>query len=106
MLKYPLLLAAIIDETPKDHGDRENIKLAKEKMEAVARGVNKGRRRWEVVQEVLTGKPGECAKKKSGLNVGVAASVDLGRMKSLESVKAKEGNEEAVQVEIMGSISR
>ena len=69
-------------------------------MEAVARGVNEGRRRWEVVQEVLTAKPGDVPRKK-GLNVGVAASVNIGRMKSLRSVKAREGNEEAVQVEKM-----
>jgi dynamin-binding protein len=100
LLKYPLLLAAIIDETTDSHGDKENLKLAKQKMEEVARGVNEGRRRWEVVQEVLMAKPGEVPMKK-GLNVGVTASVNIGRMRSLRSVKAKEGNEEAVQVEKM-----
>lgn len=82
LLKYPLLLIAIIEETPDNHSDKENLLQAKEMMEAVARGVNEGRRRREVVQEVLMAKPGEVPKKK-GLNVGVAASVNIGRMKSL-----------------------
>ncbi|THG99244.1 hypothetical protein EW026_g3080 [Hermanssonia centrifuga] len=78
LLKYSLLLGAIIDETPATHGDKENLKQAREKMEAVAHGVNEGRRRREVVKEVLTGIPskkvGEMKAKKKGLYVGVAAS--------------------------------
>ena len=80
----------------------------------MARGVNEGRRRREVVKEVLANcmngspsKNGETKAKKKGLNVGVAASVNLGRMKSLRSAafKAKEGaegNQEAEQVKRMG----
>ncbi|KAI0629553.1 hypothetical protein C8Q77DRAFT_1220243 [Trametes polyzona] len=114
LLKYPLLLATIIDETPESHGDKANLRRAREKMEDVARGVNEGRRRREVVREVLTGiapgtpqKNGEAKPKKKGLNVGVAASVSLGRMKSLRSAgyKAKEGaeaNQEAEAVRQLG----
>ncbi|KAH9889302.1 hypothetical protein C8Q73DRAFT_653747 [Cubamyces lactineus] len=114
LLKYPLLLATIIEETPDSHGDKANLRLAREKMEEVARGVNEGRRRREVVKEVLANcmngspsKNGEMKAKKKGLNVGVAASVNLGRMKSLRSAafKAKEGaeaNQEAEQVKRMG----
>ncbi|KAJ3474559.1 hypothetical protein NLI96_g12392 [Meripilus lineatus] len=90
LLKYSLLLGAIIDETPDTHGDKDNLKRARERMEAVAHGVNEGRRRREVVKEVLTGVPykklGEQQKvKKKGLNVSVSASVNLGRMKSLRA---------------------
>lgn len=110
LLKYSLLLRAIIDETPDSHGDKKALKEAKVKMEAVAHGVNEGRRRREVVKEVLTGTPskkGESKAKKKGLNMGVAASVNLGRMKSIRaaSFKAKEGvdaNQEAEQVIKMG----
>lgn len=85
--------------------------MARRKMEAVAHGVNEGRRRREVVKEVLTGgqmkKVGEVKAKKKGLNVGVAASVSLGRMKSIRAAafKVKEGAEanlEAEQVARMG----
>ncbi|CCM01015.1 uncharacterized protein FIBRA_03063 [Fibroporia radiculosa] len=105
LLKYPLLLAAIIDETPDGHLDKPNLKLAREKMEEVARGVNEGRRRREVVKEVLSGPPSSLPSKrhsdpkpkpkKKGLNIGVSASVSLGRMKGFSSkpFKAKEGVE-------------
>ena len=88
-------------------------------MEEVARGVNEGRRRREVVKEVLLGSgsaglglamsPGEVVKpKKKGLNLGVAASVSLGRMKNLRvaasstgtaKVKVKEGAEASEEAE-------
>lgn len=111
LLKYSLLLNAIIEETPDSHSDKENLRTAREKMEGVAHGVNEGRRRREVVKEVLTGgqvkKTGEVKAKKKGLNVGVAASVSLGRMKSIRAAafKVKEGaeaNQEAEQVARMG----
>ncbi|TBU38046.1 hypothetical protein BD309DRAFT_972704 [Dichomitus squalens] len=117
LTKYPLLLHAIISETPDSHPDKPNLIEAHARMEEVARGVNEGRRRREVVRDVLTSaavistpqKVGETvkAKKKSTLSVGVAASVSLGRMKSLRSaaLKAKEGaeaNAEAEAVKAMG----
>ncbi|TFY58626.1 hypothetical protein EVJ58_g6306 [Rhodofomes roseus] len=116
LLKYPLLLSAIIEETSDAHPDKVNLKRAREKMEEVARGVNEGRRRREVIKEVLNGSSGTPSKrhsdpkpkpKKKGLNLGVSASVSLGRMKSfsMKSVKAKEGaeaNQEAEQVVRLG----
>ncbi|KAG5642208.1 hypothetical protein DXG03_003399 [Asterophora parasitica] len=98
LLKYPLLLAAIIDETPDTHTDKENLRLARTRMEEVARNVNEGRRRAEVVKEVLTAK-------KKPVNVGVAASVNLTKMKSLRHGKAgaaeRDANGEAAQVAAM-----
>ncbi|KAF8885984.1 hypothetical protein BD779DRAFT_1531904 [Infundibulicybe gibba] len=98
LLKYPLLLAAIIDETPDAHGDKESLKLARQRMEEVARNVNEGRRRAEVVKEVLTSK-------KKPVNVGVAASVNLSKMKSLRHGKSPaqlaDRNGEAALVEQM-----
>lgn len=100
LLKYSLLLAAIIDETPDTHGDKENLRLARVRMEEVARNVNEGRRRAEVVKEVLTAK-------KKPVNVSVAASVNLTKMKSLRqgtrggAVAEQDVNGEAAQVERM-----
>ena len=77
LLKYPLLLSAIIEETPDVHPDKENLRNARIKLEEVARNVNEERRRAEVVKDVLMSK-------KSGKptpGVGVAAQVNL--MKSL-----------------------
>ncbi|RPD57836.1 hypothetical protein L227DRAFT_577532 [Lentinus tigrinus ALCF2SS1-6] len=102
LMKYPLLLKTISAETPLAHPDKDNIDAAIKALEGVTRGVNEGRRMREVVREVLTGTPatttpqkGEAKAKKKGLSVGVAASVSLGRMKSLRSAaaKAKEGQE-------------
>ncbi|KAI0800196.1 hypothetical protein C8Q74DRAFT_1313919 [Fomes fomentarius] len=113
LLKYPLLLTTIIEETPDSHPDKANLIAARDALEEFARGVNEGRRRREVVREVLgapgavTPQKGEMKVKKKGLNVGVAASVNLGRMKSLRNavLKAKEGpagNDEAEAVKKMG----
>ncbi|KAI0701003.1 hypothetical protein C8T65DRAFT_579908 [Cerioporus squamosus] len=108
LMKYPLLLATIIAETPKAHPDKQNLEAAKKALDKVAHGANEGRRRREVVREVLTGTPatatpqkGEAKAKKKGLNVGVATSVSLGRMKSLRSAaaKAKEGAEASAEAE-------
>lgn len=93
ILKYSLLLHAIIDATSPSHSDYGNLKMAKERMDEVARGINEGRRRWEVVRAVLKGKglvPGEEAldgmkagkDKKKGMGVGGAATVNLTRIKS------------------------
>ena len=38
LMKYPLLLSAIIDETPTTHPDKENLKKARERMEEVTQG--------------------------------------------------------------------
>ena len=113
LLKYSLLLAAIIDATPDSHGDRTALVKARERMEEVARSVNEDRRRWEVVREVLGGAPipttngtGKSKKGNGTVNVGVGAtaSAHLSRMKSLRTPKAKDmaenasDNAEAVEV--------
>ena len=111
LLKYPLLLNAILEETPKEHGDKENLRLAREKIEELARDVNEGRRRAEVVKDVLSasgtsgllgglkgagGRKGSASAggasgsggSGSGVGVqhpvGVAASVNLSKVKSLK----------------------
>lgn len=98
LLKYPLLLAAILDETPDGHSDKENLRCSRLRMEEVARNVNEGRRRAEVVKEVLS------AKKKPAVNV----AVNVTRMKSLRyAVKPgvtavmQDANGEAAQVDRM-----
>ncbi|KAH0828963.1 hypothetical protein J3R83DRAFT_2392 [Lanmaoa asiatica] len=99
LLKYSLLLGAIIDATPDSHGDRAALVKARERMEEVARSVNEDRRRWEVVREVLGGAPiptangtGKSKKGNGTVNVGVgaAASAHLSRMKSLRGAEAVE----------------
>lgn len=86
------------------------MESARGKIEGFARAVSEGRRRREVVKGFLTGGPlkkGEEVKaKKKGLHVGLAASVSLGRMKSVRAAasKVKEGaeaNQEAEQVSRM-----
>ena len=97
LLKYPLLLLAIYEETPDGHPDKESLDLARKKMEEVARNVNEGRRRAEVVKEVLS------AKKKP-----LSAAVNLGKMKGLRVGSGKPppaadvaDNGEAAKVEKM-----
>lgn len=116
LLKYSLLLSAIINGTSDGHEDKENLKIAKEKMDEVARGVNEGRRRREVVKEVLTGGKREDSltagssglvtkAKKKGLNVGVAASISMGKMRGITMTPKtrddSDGNEEKEQVDKM-----
>ncbi|KAH7334935.1 hypothetical protein B0J17DRAFT_95100 [Rhizoctonia solani] len=55
LLKYPLILQTILEHTPPslNHPDRATLAQAKDKTEQVARQVNEGKRRWEVVKGVL-----------------------------------------------------
>ncbi|KAG8880308.1 hypothetical protein FRB97_000921 [Tulasnella sp. 331] len=53
LLKYPLLLNTIYADTAEDHPDKATLLEAKDRIEEVARMVNEGRRRWEVVKTVL-----------------------------------------------------
>ncbi|KAF8921214.1 hypothetical protein CPB85DRAFT_312450 [Mucidula mucida] len=53
LLKYPLLLATIYDETPNDHPDKENLRLARDAVQSLAHRVNEERRRAEIVKDVL-----------------------------------------------------
>ena len=69
-------------------------------MEEVARGVNEGRRRIEVIKEVLAGGKGipdsgvPGLKPKKGLNPGVAASLRLGKVKGVRNAaRFREGTD-------------
>ena len=44
LLKYALLLHAIIEATPDSHGDKENLRLSKFMVEVVSLAINEGRR--------------------------------------------------------------
>ena len=69
LLRYTLLLHAIIEATPDSHGDKENLRRAKSMVEAVSHAVNEGQRRREIVKEAFAaGKPAEFLKKK-GLGI-------------------------------------
>ncbi|KAL0569147.1 hypothetical protein V5O48_012821 [Marasmius crinis-equi] len=95
LLKYPLLLSAITESTDEGHSDKEALRKAKEMVEVVARDVNEERRRAEVVRGVLMGDSGASStnshssgggqggKKSPGTPTILAASVNLGKMRSL-----------------------
>ncbi|KAF9053771.1 Dbl homology domain-containing protein [Hymenopellis radicata] len=53
LLKYPLLLGTIYDETPNVHSDKENLRLARDAVQSLAHRVNEERRRAEIVKDVL-----------------------------------------------------
>ncbi|KAI0302442.1 hypothetical protein B0F90DRAFT_1714807 [Multifurca ochricompacta] len=91
LLKYALLLHAIIEETPDSHGDKEDLRRAKSMVEAVSHAINESQRRREIVKEVLAaGKPSEVLKKK-GLGIvgrvrgGVSAPRGISRADSEEA---------------------
>ncbi|KAG8736544.1 hypothetical protein FRC10_009204 [Ceratobasidium sp. 414] len=92
LLKYPLILQTILDDTPTSmgHKDRAALSLAKDKMEEVARQVNEGRRRYEVVKNVL-----ESGKSPPG--AGKITSV--GRMKTFRGRPSAVGTEDLVILE-------
>ncbi|KAA1476965.1 hypothetical protein DENSPDRAFT_785820 [Dentipellis sp. KUC8613] len=99
LLKYSLLLNAIIEETPDAHPDKENLRKAKQMMERVSHSVNEGQRRREIVKEVLTSGKTSAAEllKKKGLTLAVTASVSFGRVKGKPALSKAE-NEEADEV--------
>ncbi|KAF9494134.1 hypothetical protein BDN71DRAFT_1449211 [Pleurotus eryngii] len=84
LLKYPLLIQAIIDATPPSHSDYQHLKEAKERTEEVARAVNEERRRKEVVMEVLE-------KGKKGAGIGILALKDLIGMEAIGSISGLVG---------------
>jgi dynamin-binding protein len=91
LLKYALLLHAIIEATPDSHTDKENLRRAKSMVEAVSHAINEGQRRREIVKEAFTaGKPAELLKKK-GLGIvgrvrtGVATPRSISRSDSEET---------------------
>jgi dynamin-binding protein len=59
LLKYSLLLGAVIADTPAHHPDKPNLVLVKKKMEEVVEAVNEGQRRREVVKDMLTKSTGD-----------------------------------------------
>ncbi|KAF7968579.1 hypothetical protein HWV62_30067 [Athelia sp. TMB] len=96
LLNYSLYLSAIIAETADDHPDKENLKLARTKMEDAARGVNEHRRRWEVVKKVLGTKPAEKGKK-----VPVVAQATT-RIRNIRSQKDRAASiQDVEQLELM-----
>ncbi|KAH9067525.1 hypothetical protein EDB87DRAFT_2399 [Lactarius vividus] len=96
LLKYALLLHAIIEETPDSHGDKENLRRAKAMVEDVSRAINEGQRRREIVKEVFAaGKPAEVLKKKG---LGIVGRVRGGVGVSAPRSISRADSEEAVQV--------
>ncbi len=96
LLKYALLLHAIIEETPNSHGDKENLRRAKTMVEDVSRAINEGQRRREIVKEVFAaGKPAEVLKKKG---LGIVGRVRGGVGVSAPRSISRADSEEAVQV--------
>jgi hypothetical protein len=90
LLKYALLLHAVIEATPDSHGDKENLRRAKAMVETVSHAINEGQRRREIVKEVFAaGKPAELLKKK-GLGIvgrvrGVTTPRSISRADSEET---------------------
>ncbi|KAI0316424.1 hypothetical protein OF83DRAFT_1017396, partial [Amylostereum chailletii] len=104
LLKYSLLLHAIIEDTPDSHPDKANLRRAKEMMEEVSHSVNEGQRRREIIKDVLTnGKAGgeQTTVKKRSLNLALAASVSLGRGAKGKAPMTRAENEQAEQVAAM-----
>ncbi|KAI9465375.1 hypothetical protein BJY52DRAFT_1388898 [Lactarius psammicola] len=96
LLKYALLLHAIIEETPDSHGDKENLRRAKIMVEDVSHAINEGQRRREIVKEVFAaGKPAEVLKKKG---LGIVGRVRGGVGVSAPRSISRADSEEAEQV--------
>ena len=94
LLHYPQLIAAIVAETPDSHSDKAHLVEAHARIGEMARGLNE---RWrqrlrqqKVVQEVLAiagladtslvGGDMARPRKRSGLKISLAASVNIGRI--------------------------
>jgi hypothetical protein len=103
LLRYSLLLSAIIAETPDSHPDKENLMQARDMMEDATREVNEETRRREVVKEVLNPKPEE-TKGRKGRTSAVSASVNMKRIKRLRTDQEKDDNQEAEEVASMGLV--
>ena len=92
LLKYALLLHAIIEETPDSHGDKENLRRAKAMVEDILRAINEDHHRRDIVQEVFAaGKPTEVIKLK-GLGIMDRVRGAVGRNIT------QDGSDEAVRV--------
>lgn len=87
LLKYPLLLKAIMDDTSP--GDaRDKLREAHDKVEEVAKGVNDGQRRWEVVKNLLDAKhPPVRLKSMKGLKFRNGSKDSHSQLEILERVR-------------------
>lgn len=81
--KYPLLLSAILDSTPQDHGDYQNLVKAKASMLDAVKLVNEESRKWDVVRAVLEGKGLKGVASPAAAALATAGS--MSRVKSLRS---------------------
>lgn len=103
LLRYSLLLSAIIAETPDSHPDKGDLMQARDMMEDATREVNEETRRREVVKEVLNPKP-EDTKGRKGRTSALPASVNMKRIKRLRTDQEKDDNQEAEEVASMGHV--
>ena len=88
LLKYPLLLAAIMNDTEPGEA-KDKLREARDKVEEVARSVNEGRRRLEVVKNLLDGKHPAPVRLKSikGLRIKNGSRDDQSQLEILEKVR-------------------
>ncbi|OCH92067.1 Dbl homology domain-containing protein [Obba rivulosa] len=111
LLKYPVILSAIIEETPKTHKDRENLVQARNKVIELVRTISVEQDRRGIVKRLLTEATSGLQKPRSrnltvnrrGMNLATAAAVSLGRLRRMRagssSSQSDEGaDEEAAQV--------
>ena len=90
LLRYTLLLHAIIEATPDSHGDKKNLLHAKSMIEAVLHAVNEGRRRHEIVKEAFAvGKPAELLKKR-GLGIVGRVRTDVATPRRISRTDSEE----------------
>ena len=82
-MKYPLLLNAIIEQTPKDHPDLPNLIKARDAIEGIAHRINDNRRRLEVVKGILFGKNESALAMLQKKKANAAGNPSLVRMKSI-----------------------
>jgi hypothetical protein len=87
LLKYPLLLGAIMQDTEPGEA-KDKLRDARDRVEEVARSVNEGRRRWEVVKNILDNKhpPPMRMKSMKGLKHKTGSKDDQSQIESLEKV--------------------
>ncbi|MBE7181735.1 MAG: hypothetical protein INR71_11120, partial [Terriglobus roseus] len=55
LTKYPLLLKTLLDSTPTDHSDYEDLKIAYEALDDEIKAINDRKARFEIIQQIKTG---------------------------------------------------
>ncbi|KAG2136833.1 hypothetical protein BD769DRAFT_1352221 [Suillus cothurnatus] len=101
LLKYGLLLGAVISATPEPlegTAGLDKLREAKQKVEEVARAVNEGRRRVEVVREVLGS-----GHTKDGPGAGGIGSIGIPKVGVVNSFQPDPENAEAALLEALES---